>query len=124
MVVVAAKGGPEADHAVHLPLAIGLLAVQGSSGVSLGKAGLCQEGPGSLGGCWEGEGLPGSLCLQYVYIVPPQAAMVSDQPLWNLTAQGGTIIPTRTNMYSFWVPGPEPSTSYSLSHGSSPKPLW
>lgn len=31
MVVVAAKGGPEADHAMHFPLAVIRLAVQWSS---------------------------------------------------------------------------------------------
>lgn len=58
VVVVAAQGGPEADHAVHLPLAVGLLAVQGSSGVSLGKARLCQEGLAAWAGAGKGRGCP------------------------------------------------------------------
>lgn len=51
VVVVATEGGPEADYAVHLPLAISPLAVQRPTGVPLGKARVLS------GGAWElGEG--------------------------------------------------------------------
>lgn len=66
VVVVAAEGGPEADHAVHLPLAVGLLAVQRSSRVSLRKAGFCQEGAGSLGGDGKGRGCPSETHVSHV----------------------------------------------------------
>lgn len=58
MVVVAAEGGPEADHAVHFPLAVSPLAVQWSSGVSLRKARVLLAGTWELGGQGEREGLP------------------------------------------------------------------
>ena len=38
MVVVAAEGGPEADDAMHLPMATSHMAVQRPAGVSLRKA--------------------------------------------------------------------------------------
>lgn len=47
VVVVAAEGGPEADDAVHLPLAVICLAVQWPAGVPLRKARVLS------GGTWE-----------------------------------------------------------------------
>lgn len=49
MVVVATKGGPEADHAVHLPLAVSCLPVQWSARVPLGKASVLSGGAFELG---------------------------------------------------------------------------
>lgn len=48
MVVVAAKGGPEAHHAMHFPLTVGSLAVQRTPRVSLGKMRALLEKPRSL----------------------------------------------------------------------------
>lgn len=48
-VVVAAEGGPEADYAVHLPLAVICLAVQWPTGVPLGKNRVVSGGAWGLG---------------------------------------------------------------------------
>lgn len=48
-VVVAAEGGPEADYAMHLPLAVIRLAVQWPTGVPLGKNRVVSGGVWGLG---------------------------------------------------------------------------
>lgn len=52
-VVVAAEGGPEADYAMHLPLAVIRLAVQWPTGVPLGKNRVVSGGAWGLG---QGDG--------------------------------------------------------------------
>ena len=48
-VVVAAEGGPEADYAMHLPLAVIRLAVQWPTGVPLGRNRVVSGGAWGLG---------------------------------------------------------------------------
>ena len=109
MVVVATEGGPEADHAVHLPLAISRLAVQWSAGVPPGKARVLSGGAFELGwGDGRGRGYPSEPRVLHVgsaFILSHGGLPCSRRPALAATAQDSTVIPTGTSIYSFCVPG-------------------
>lgn len=121
VVVVAAEGGPEADHAMHFPLAVSPLAVQRSSGVSLRKARVPSGGGRELGremggdGRGKGSPLAPHVCSRLI-------SFRCNSPCSPTSPHGHSSRNlTRADLRPFCAPGTELGTSYASSHASLTK---